>query len=459
VKKVIILVVVLVVLAGAAAGLPFWFGMQAESAYEAMIANSSQGGDMVVTQNKFERGWLDSTADTTYAITGTPITVGVIHRINHGPIPLGDELDFQPVLARVKSQVSIVLPPTMPKLQPISANTVVYLAGNSHTTIDMPSAKANGPDGSVLEWKGLTGSFDTSADFKSTKGTLSAPLLSVESGGKSSKLSNIRVSMDQQKGTSGFDIGTMGVGVDKLSVDTTAGTTSIDGLSLSSNTKEAGGNLDSSISFQFKTIAAADSQQGPGQIVVAIRKLDIATLTKFRNDLAALRKQKVPPEQANMMVLGKTLELLGNLAKKSPELEITKLNLKTAEGEVTGTAKFVLDGSQLDVSGNPMLMLRALSGEGEMSLPDGLVRLLARDDVKRDIEALKKSGKLKKSEIAKLTPKRIEMITQDALRELPVYRDSVVSRLKLVQDGQNYKIVGVLKNGQIMVNNEPIQLQ
>lgn len=458
-KKVIILVVVLVVLAGAAAGLPFWFGMQAESAYEAMIANSSQGGDMVVTQNKFERGWLDSTADTTYAITGTPITVGVIHRINHGPIPLGDELDFQPVLARVKSQVSIVLPPTMPKLQPISANTVVYLAGNSHTTIDMPSAKANGPDGSVLEWKGLTGSFDTSADFKSTKGTLSAPLLSVESGGKSSKLSNIRVSMDQQKGTSGFDIGTMGVGVDKLSVDTTAGTTSIDGLSLSSNTKEAGGNLDSSISFQFKTIAAADSQQGPGQIVVAIRKLDIATLTKFRNDLAALRKQKVPPEQANMMVLGKTLELLGNLAKKSPELEITKLNLKTAEGEVTGTAKFVLDGSQLDVSGNPMLMLRALSGEGEMSLPDGLVRLLARDDVKRDIEALKKSGKLKKSEIAKLTPKRIEMITQDALRELPVYRDSVVSRLKLVQDGQNYKIVGVLKNGQIMVNNEPIQLQ
>jgi hypothetical protein len=103
-------------------------------------------------------------------------------------------------------------------------------------------------------------------------------------------------------------------------------------------------------------------------------------------------------------------------------------------------------------------MLRALSGDGELSLPDSLVRMLASSDVKRDIEALKASGKLKKDEIAKLSPKRIEMITQQALRELPQYRDSVITRLKLVPDGPNYKIVGVLKNGQVMVNNEPIQL-
>jgi hypothetical protein len=158
------------------------------------------------------------------------------------------------------------------------------------------------------------------------------------------------------------------------------------------------------------------------------------------------------------MMLGKSLELLGNLAKKSPELEITKLSFKTADGEVTGKAKFVLDGSQLDVSGNPMLMLKALSGEGELSLPESLVRLLAIPDVKRDIEALKESGKLKKDEIAKLTPKRIELITQQALKELPQYKDSVISKLKLVPDGPNYKIVAALKSGQLTVNNEPLQM-
>jgi len=459
VKKPIVLVVVVAVVAAAAAGLPFWFGMQAESAYEAMIASTSQGGDLAVTQSKFERGWLESTADTTYAVTGTPVTLSVLHRISHGPLPLDDDFQFQPVLARVKSQVSLALPAGMPKLPPISGKTTVYLAGNSQTVLDMPAVKTSSADGGTIDWKGVTGSFETSADFKSTKGNLAAPQLSVTGAdGKGLSLNKLRLTVDLQRGASGFDIGTVGVALDKLSIDAAAGRTAIDGLNVTSTTKEAGGNLESGVSFQFKEVATGDSRQGPGQINVQIRKLDIPTLTKFRTELQALRKQKIPPEQANMMVLGKTLELLGNLAKKSPELEITKLSFKTPDGEVSGKARFVLDGSQLDVSGNPMLMLRALSGDGELSLPEALVRLLARDDVVRDIEALKQSGKLKKHEIAKLTPKRIEMITQEALKQLPQYRDSVVTRLKLVPDGSNYKIVGVLKNGQIMVNNEPIAL-
>jgi hypothetical protein len=158
------------------------------------------------------------------------------------------------------------------------------------------------------------------------------------------------------------------------------------------------------------------------------------------------------------MLLGKTMDLLGQLAKKSPELEITKLSFKAADGEVTGKAKFVLDGSQLDVSGNPMLMLKALSGEGEVSLPDSIVRLLAEPDVKRDIEALKASGKLSEKEIADLTPKRMAAITTQAIKELPQYKDNVVSRLRLVADGPNYKIVAALKDGQLRVNNEPLQL-
>jgi len=458
-KGPLLIVVVVVLLAAAAAALPFWFGMQTESAYQAMIANTTQSGDLTVTQNKFERGWLESTADTTFAVAGTPITIGVLHRISHGPIPFGDEIELQPVLARIKSQVTVALPAGLPKLPAISGKTTVYLAGNSQTTLDMPAAKSAGQDGTAIEWKGFNGSFETSADFKNTKGNLSAPQLKVKTGaGTGIDLNKIRITIDQQKGASGFDVGTAGIAMDKLAVDGAGGPAIIDGLNVTTTTREAGSNLESGISFQFRTVSTSESQQGPGQINIQIRKLDIPTLTKFRSEFQALRKQKMPPEQANMMMLGKTLELLGNLAKKSPELEITKLNLKTADGEVTGKAKFVLDGSQLDVSGNPMLMLRALSGEGELSLPDGVVRLLARDDVKRDIEALKKSGKLKKKEIEKLTPKRIEMITQEALKELPVYRDSVVSRLQLVQDGQNYKIVGVLKNGQIMVNNEPIQL-
>lgn len=456
-KQLFIVIVVLGVTAGGLAAVPFWFGLQAESAYAAFIAEIEKGGNLSVSNNRFERGWLESTADTTFAVVGTPITVSVLHRIEHGPIPLGDEISFEPVMARVKSQVSIGLGANMPKLAPLTANTLVQIDGYLSTRLEMPGSKS-GADGSNHEWGGVNGTLDMSADFAKTRGEINAPLLSIAGKDGSFRLNGMKFAFDQQKSASGFDTGTTTLSVAKLSADGAGGKTTVDGFGITGNVQEAGGNLNVTLSVQIREAESAGGKQGPGQISVQIRKLDVATLAKFRNEAQGLRKQKLDAEQRNMMVLGKTLELLGQLAKKSPELEITKLSFKTADGEVTGKAKFVLDGSQLDVTGNPMLMLRALSGEGEISLPDSLVRLLAEPDVKRDIEALKKSGKLKKTELAKLTPKRIENITQQALKDIPQYRDSVIARLKLIPDGPNFKIVGTLKNGQVLVNNEPFQM-
>lgn len=457
-KKTLIIVAVVAVLAAALAALPFWFGMQAESAYESMLAEMTKSGDLTVTNNRFERGWLESTADTTFTVSGTPVTVAVLHRISHGPLPLDDDFQPTPVLARVRSQVSIGLPAGSLKLPAITGKTTVYLAGNSHTHVDMAATKTAPSDGAAVDWRGFSGDFDTSADYRSTKGELTAPLLTITGKEGSFNLNRLKVGMDQQKSPSGFDVGTTSFGVDKLVVDGATGKTTIDGLNLTSNVQESGGSLNTGLTLQFRNAQSGDSKQGPGQINVQIRKLDVATLVKFRKDLGELKKQKIPPEQANMMMLGKTLDLLGQLAKKSPELEITKLSFKTADGEATGKARFVLDGSQLDVSGNPMLMLKALSGEGEITLPDSMVRLLASSAVKRDIEALKASGKLSEAEVAKLTPKRIAMITSQALTELPQYKNSVVSQLRLIPDGPNYKIAAALKNGQLMVNNQPLQL-
>ena len=456
-KLPLILVLALIIVAGGLAALPFWFGMQAESAYADFIAEIEKAGNLSVGNNRFERGWLDSTADTTFAVSGTPITISMLHRIEHGPIPIGDELDFEPVLARVKSQVSIGLGPNMPKLAPLTINTAVQLDGNLRAKLEMPGSKS-AADGTTTEWKGIDGVVDLSADLTKTKGEINAPLFSIAGKDSSFSVSGIKFVVDQQKSASGFDTGTVTLSAAKLATDGAGGKTTLDGFGMTSNVQETGGNLNITLSFQFREAVSAGEKQGPGQINIQIRKLDVATLVKFRSEVQTLRKQKLDAEQRNMMVLGKTLELLGQLAKKSPELELSKLSFKTADGEVTGKAKFVLDGSQLDVTGNPMLMLRALSGEGEINLPDSAVRLLASSDVKRDIEALKASGKLSEAEIAKLTPKRMAAITGQAVKELPQYKDSVITRLKLIPDGPNYKIVGTLKNGQVMVNNEPFQM-
>jgi uncharacterized protein YdgA (DUF945 family) len=465
-KLVTIVVVVVAVLIAAVAGLPYWFGMQAESAYQAMLQKLNDGGELTVTNSSFQRGWFESTADTSFTLTNLPtVSISMLHRISHGPLPLDDDFQFQPLLARVKSQISIGLPGGTIKLPPMTGKTSVYLAGNSSTRLDMePYKKAAPKDGETaafdLEWKGMSGDFTQSADYKNLKGEMNAPVLRFVFKDGSFALNKINLNLDTQESASGLDTGSVTLGIDKFVLDDKkkGETISLEGLRLGTITQEAGGNLNSTMTFQFRGMESGTSKQGAAQISLQLRKLDVASLVKYQKDVRALRKQKMPPEQVNMMVLGKTMELLGQLAKKTPEIEITKLSFKTADGEVTGKAKFVLDGSQLDVSGNPMLMLKALSGEGEVSLPDSIVRLLAEPDVKRDVEALKASGKLSEQEIAKLTPKRMAAITTQAIRELPQYKENVVSRLRLVPDGSNYKIVAALKDGQLRVNNEPLQL-
>jgi uncharacterized protein YdgA (DUF945 family) len=465
-KIVTIVIVVAAVLIAAVAALPYWFGMQAEAAYQAMLKKMAEGSEFTVTNSSFQRGWFESTADTTFTLTNLPtVTVSVLHRISHGPLPLDDDFQLQPLLARVKSQISIGLPGGTVKLPAMIGHTNVYLAGNSSTRLVMEPYKKVAPktgetDTFELEWKGMSGEFNLSADYKNVKGEINAPVLQFSFKDGNFALNKINLSVDTQESASGLDFGNMALGVDKLVMDDRqkGETISLDGLRLSTATQEAGANLNSTLTFQFRGMESGGSKQGAAQISVQLRKLDVATLVKYQKELRALRKQKMPPEQLNMMLLGKAMELLGQLAKKSPELEITKLNFKTADGEVTGKAKFVLDGSQLDVSGNPMLMLKALSGEGEVSLPDSIVRLLAEPDVKRDVEALKASGKLSEKEIAKLTPQRMAAITTQAIKELPQYKDNVISRLRLVPDGPNYKIVAALKDGQLRVNNEPLQL-
>ena len=55
-KIVSIVIVVVAGLIAAVAALPYWFGMQAESAYAAMLQKMTTGGEFIVSSNNFQRG-------------------------------------------------------------------------------------------------------------------------------------------------------------------------------------------------------------------------------------------------------------------------------------------------------------------------------------------------------------------------------------------------------------------
>ena len=80
--------IVLVLIVAAAAALPFWFGMETEKAYKNIVQELSSG--TAISTQRYERGWLSSSAETDMAILGSPLTVSMVHRISHGPVAIQD---------------------------------------------------------------------------------------------------------------------------------------------------------------------------------------------------------------------------------------------------------------------------------------------------------------------------------------------------------------------------------
>ena len=451
-QKIVVVALVVIVLVGAGAAAPYWFGMQAEQAYKRSLEEVTKDGQVVITHQTYERGWLDSTAEATYTLGGAPISLTATHKIHHGPIPFNGELEFKPVLALIVSQANLNLPAPM-KLPPITGKTIVHLEGNSETHIAMAAGNSADPaSGSSITWQGLSGDSTTSADMKQMTLKVILPLLQVNSVTQKFSMAQAKIDANLQEGASGLTTGSLSYSIDKLSGESDTGTMTINGLVLATSSTETGGNLSANIDLKMQSFSNATSSYGPGQINIKIRNLDTATLVKYQNEMRALQANKLPAEQMPSMFMGKMLALVTSLSKKAPEMEITKINFKMQDGEITGHGKLVLDGSKTDISENPGLLLMALNGEGVLLVPKSAIRTLTELDLTRQVESLKAQGKLSEKEMKKLTPQKVSEISS---RAAPKYMDRYAANMKLVPDGDNYKVEASLSQGQLLVNGEP----
>ncbi len=451
-QKNVVVTLVLIVLIGAGAAAPYWFGMQAEQAYKRSLEEVTKDGQVVITNQTYERGWLDSTAEATYTVSGTPISLVAAHKIHHGPIPFVDgELEFKPVLALIVSQASLTLPPPL-KLPPITGKTIIHLEGNSETHIAMAGGSSADSSGSSVTWQGLSGDSTTSADMKQMTLKIALPVLQVNSATQKFSMTQAKIDIDLHEGTSGLTTGSLSYSIAKLSGVSEIGTRTIDGLVLATSSTEAAGSLSANLDLKMQSFSDATSSYGPGHINIKIRNLDAATLVKYQNEMRALQAKNLPAEQMPSMFMGKMLALVTSLSKKAPEMEITKLSFKMQDGEITGHGKLVLDGSKTDIGENPGLLLMALSGEGVLLVPKSTVKMLTELDLNRQVESLKAQGKLSEKEIKKLTPQKVSEISSSAA---PKYMDRHAASMKLVPDGDNYKAEFSLSQGQLLVNGQP----
>lgn len=442
-------------------GAVYWYGRETENAFQALATDFGRSAGAQVTIKRYERGWLGARAETEIALQGMPATLTLAHAIDHGPVDLGrwlqGELDLELFQARVRSELTGLRLPAQnlnlafPK-PPLVADTVVGFSGALESRLHLAASRDLAPWEPPFQWAAGSGTLVASPDLKRYE--LDATLPSLRLAGEppipaALELRNLRVRSQMAEGAHGYSFGTTTLDLGRLSFGAQANATA---LSFKATTKPAGPHLELVAEYRAGELEIGGQKAGPAEIAVEVRKLDLASLARFREELKEIYGRKLPEQQAALMAAGKSLALVTALAEKSPELEVTRLSLKTGSGEITGRASLVLDGSRSDVRTNPMRLLTALRGDAEMYVPAPLLRPLVAPLVQQDLAAYRARGVLSDREMAAL---RGDAFTRVVDRAMPVYLARHDLGRWLQSDGERYRLKAALRHGQFLVNDRP----
>lgn len=453
-KKIILAVVVAIVAALGAA--PYWFGMQAEKTYTALLQNLKDAHGATVVETRYQRGWLGASADTVIQFRQLPVPLSFSHRIGHGPFPVDDLMRGEFTLRPIQASFQTTVFPRFEvearggvKIALLEATTRVGLSGESESRVNLPAYKSPPDQPARFEWQGMSGNLRFSPDLKRVAGTLSAPGLTLSGGGNDVALKTLEASFNLNESRYGISVGDMSASIATFEVQggEDAAPWTATGLVVSNMTRETGDNIQSTLRAELKKMGTGGGTYGPLLFELQLRNLDAAALKQWRDQMEKTPTTPAEGEAPTAAGPGAFLQLVTALAKKSPEAEITKLNLKTPDGELQGQAKLVLDGRSKDIGDNPMAWLAALEGEAGLSIPASLVKALVVVEIRTELAALQAQGKMQA-----LTDDQVGEVVAKALPErLPQWAEAK----RLVADGDNYKLKAALKQGEITLNGQP----
>jgi uncharacterized protein YdgA (DUF945 family) len=462
VKRIATIIGILVILIiAAAAAAPFWFGMETEKAYNNIVGEL--GSSAAVSSKSYERGWLSSTAETTVALSGSPLELSMVHHIAHGPLPidrlLRGDLVLTPAMAFVTTEIRVLprkgsnlawLKDFSRRMAALKADTVVQFNGSADTTLTLPPSRDKGRDGTEFNSRGLNGTLALRQGGQQVDVELTVPALSLKSANSDFALKNLVYRFNSNAGMGGYLFGNSTLQVSQLRIGADF---ELKGLRLTTKAKPAGANVTATVDYRVQGIKSGVDEYGPGQLTLVARKLDAKALQKFNQRYSQIAKRSLPQEQASMMAAAEMMKLVASLSRKAPEIEVTKLSFTTKEGKLTGNGKLVLDGSNLDIATNPFLALRALRGDAELSIPRSMVKAILTPSIRRDVESYTRTGALSSDEAAKLTPAVMAKIVD---RAYPQYMSRNSFTRMLVPAGPVYRITAAFRDGTLLVNGRPL---
>lgn len=457
--KKIILATVTVVLVAVLAALPWWFGHETEKHFRALLKASADHGELTAELVRYERGWLRTSAETVHRHPTAPLELRLRHDIHHGPLPFGKGGPTGLQLARVESRLSlhssdVRLQGELKQIPAIESVTAIGLDGQSVMRLNQPAWTRPGKP--VLVWDGLSGEIRFDRELKNLYTDVHMPGASLtHERTEFMRIDNLRFKSELRRGVADLYLGDSHFTVDRFVLRPPSPATPVElhGLLVGSKVLASGPDtVDMTVHYTLREARLEGGHHGPSELLLELRRLDAAALKGFEKQLKQMAQRGAPMEQASLMMVGKSLELLGMLARRSPELEIKRLSLKSGMGEITGRAKLVIDGSRANIAENPLLLLTAVRGDAELRVPAGYVRPLLAPIIRQDIQTLSQGKRVGREDMKSLSPQRLNAIIDESI---PHYLSRHPLTRHLVADGDHFRLHATLQRGELLINGQP----
>jgi uncharacterized protein YdgA (DUF945 family) len=457
-----------------------WFGVKSEDQYRALLQRASELQHFKFVNESYSRGFFTSTARTviefqspaSVAAENQSMQLILTHDISHGPFPFAKsparEWQFKPVMAIIET--GIVLSPEtkrqlagiyaqIPEIASIRDYTVIALDGNGEENLLIPAFQHTfgDEDKVAVDWKGLSLRVNFTANLQGYSGTLNVPGLEAVGKDLDLRINDVKSAFNSHEGLSGFSLGEASFDLAHLELvdkkETPPQAFLLRSFNVNTSTKATGDNINILVALRIDQIKLDETRQGSGVFEMEFRNLDAASLSKLEQTVRS--QQTHPPQQSpeavQMMMLARYMEILPGLLKKSPEIEISRLDLKTTEGDFTGKAKIAFDGTKPAATENLLMLANAITAQAEFKVGEHLLRRAATEAMKDEIitEWKEQRG----------TTPSDEEISATASDRIDEQLNALRAQSIIVRENGNYRANARYEAGQIVLNGRPLSLQ
>ncbi len=458
-KKVII--AAFIVLAGIYAGSAYMLGGQVEDRYFEALKDYERFGVLSFSNQKYERGFFSSSARTLVTVVipessddgaaeARNASFVVQHVFRHGPLPdMSRGFSFRPGLAAVESTVDTsgaqgALFTEIPELAQSSSVMRIGFGGDVDGEFKVPAFDKQ-IDGESVIWGGLVARGTYVPGSGSFRGDMTMPSLSLTSSDGTLRMDGFSSTFDLVEALPMVFVGQVDAGMSSMNMTRADGdVVSVGDLRFTSNSSCNGTLVDYAQSVNIGRIVMGGITHGPVVCDMETRNLDAAALSEFQIRFQQLYRS-MPAADVDMLA-EQIADLYGKLFTKlmagSPEFRISRLQVITSMGELTGALSIRLDAPGEAAALNPLLLLQHVNASVELAVHEALVKGLMVMSITQQ-------------QAADANAQDVEAVAQQAYAQQV---ETLLERNLIVRDGETIKSEASFAQGKLMVNGQEMPL-